>query len=245
MAVGANPIFEPQYDPCQRDAHDLSGCQLTPGLEGLFVAEIASHFYHYIQLQKLQWTFNQFVYMPSTHAERKCGFDVSFGHFDNESKRRVRLMHKLIIDWCDTNWKWDSNKEVNYKTKVHRCADHISKLVTQARDSEGRIRPYLSFSVCYCLHEYRRMGQKGIPAFEDIRRSIFIDLSPLANILSAHFNSVHPDGQLHIEHQMLGSESNLQARWVYPHGDKMLKAIGWEAFQNEAGTFLAGHARHG
>ena len=233
-AIKVHSVFEPHYDPCTHAEKNLSACDLATGLEGLFVADIAGRLHQHIRTFKPQWAFNQFVYMPSTRIEHKCGFDISFGHFEDDSKRRVRLMHKLIRHWCDTDWKWDSNGEVAPKTKVHRCADHILMLVSQFRHSDGKIRPYISFSV----HEYRRMGQPGIPSFGYAFRSLFIDLSPLSKILPTNFDSKAPTAQLVVTHQTAGQNPSIVVRRVSSSAQNELQASGWQEFQKTAGEFL-------
>ena len=229
-AVEKNGIYETHYDPCECNP---SSCKLSRGLEGLFVADIASRLHQEIQKHEHDWAFHEFVYMPSTKIEKKCGFDVSFGHFEREPKLRVRLMHKLQRNWCDTKWKWNS--------KSYRSSDHISKLVAQSRNSAGKIRPYVSFSVCYCLHEHRRMGRNDVPAFEDARRTLFVDLSPLREVFPEGFDCKNPAEWLEVVHSPEQGGLPFSARWVSAHGQVPLKVSNWADFSKTAVEFLRGN----
>ncbi len=231
-----NEVVEPDYvSPCR--TKDLS-CNLAKGIEGLFVANIASQLHLSIQEAKPEWTFHQFVYMPSTSIERKCGFDLSFGHFENASGRRVRLMHKLKTEWCDEDWDWNSDLEVT-PNGIYRCADHIFKLVSQFRDSDHKSHPFLSFSICHCLHEFRRMGSKSIPAFEDSRRSIFIDLRKLAEVLPDKFDNKERSGRLEVMHKVEQEKSSISARWILKGKTQTsLDVLDWSEFKKSAGAFL-------
>lgn len=229
-------IFEPWYDRCQ--LKNPSGCRIAPGLEGLFVAEIASRLHQEILEREPSWSFNQCIYMPATAIERKCGFDLSVGHF--EYRNRTRLMHKLIRKWCDEPWKWDSNMEIISKTNVRPCANHIANLVQQFRKSEHRIRPYLSFSVCFCLHEHRRMGRPGIPTFEDDQRSLFVDLSGLEAVIFDDFDSKAPLGRVEVVHTLEHGVPFFCARWIQDDLHEMpLPVFHWKGFLDATVDSLA------
>jgi hypothetical protein len=232
------PIFEPHYDPCICGKKNPSTCRLARGLEGLFVTDIVHRLYRRLSKRKRDWSFHECIYMPSPRIEGECGFDVSFGHFEEPSMHRVRLMHKLVPAWCDDAWKWSSNSEVDRKG-VYRCADHIFKLATQFWKSDGKIVPYLSFSVCFCLHEHRRMGRDGIPSFEDDRRSVFVELRPLSSILGSEFDSKAPGGELLVRHRVENHESPISACWRSREGKQTkLRVLGLQAFLNAAEGFL-------
>jgi len=237
-AVGNDPILDTHLDPCQSGENKPSDCKLAKGLEGLFVAEIASRFHQALRENKPEWGFHQCVYMPSTRIERKCGFDVSFGRFDHPLNRRVRLMHKLIRCWCDDSWEWHSNKEKDSEG-VHRAADHIFNLVNQCRLSGGRISPYVSCNVCFCLHEYRRMGSAVIAPFEDTRRSLFVELSPLCGVIPPEFDSKDPSGRLEISHSAHNGVSSVSACWIDVAGVKtVLEVCSWQRFIDSTKGFL-------
>jgi hypothetical protein len=38
----------------------------------------------------------------------------------------------------------------------------------------------LVINVCFCLHEFRRMGKPGIPDFDDLQRTVIVDLRNIA-----------------------------------------------------------------
>jgi len=237
IRAAVNEVVEPDYvSPCK--TKNVS-CKLATGIEGLFVTNIVSQLLRSIQKTKPEWAFHQFVYMPSTSIEGKCGFDVSFGHFENASGHRVRLMHKLITEWCDEDWAWNSNQGT--QDEARRCADHVFKLVKQFRDSGQKSRPFLSFSVCYCLHEFRRMGSsKDIPQFENARRSLFVDLSALAEVLPDNFDSKNPRGRLVVSHKVKDAKSPLSACWVSGDGKTQtsLQVLDWPGFKKFTDTFL-------
>jgi hypothetical protein len=227
-AAAEQDITEPCYDVCECENLQRN-CKLATGLEGLFVAEIASRFHAWLH-ERRGWKFNECIYFPSTRIERKCGFDLSIGHF--EQRRRVRLMHKLVQKWCDTGWDWHSKKEWSGDPKIYRCADHIVSLVQQFQQSQGLILPYLSLTACFCLHEHRRMGCDDIPAFEHHSRSLFIDLRPLAGVAAV-------SGRLEVKHTVDGDNSHLSARWASDDAENLDLAVSdWGAFRELTGNFL-------
>lgn len=225
--VESQKIFEPWYDRCQ--PKNVGQCDLATGIEGLFVAEIASRLHEQIEAYDKTCAFNRCIYMPSTVIEKNCGFDLSVGHF--ERRPRIRLMHKLIREWCDSPWEWTSKSEYDNKTGIYRCVAHIANLVDQFRKSDGQIRPFISFTVCYCLHEHRRMGQNRIPAFENRRRSLFVDLGPLAEFIPQKTVEKTRIGQLHISHKLERKRSVFEASWRRKGGaKKSLRVLNWSAF---------------
>ena len=244
-AAKSNNVSEPLYkvyNPCTPS--DITKCNFATGLEGSFVSDIASRVHRLLAGRKEELKFHECTYFPSTRIERKCGFDVSLGHF--ERKNRVRLMHKLIKSWCDTDWVWNSDAETYQKNgaKIYRCAEHIAKLVQQSKLSHGHIRPYLSFSVCFCLHEHRRMGREDIPCFEDEQRSLFIDLSPLVKLLDAHNGKLleAPKYSLRVEHRP--KDGGITSGWYLKvKKDKYKKIVdlpvfSWKAFSANTVEFL-------
>lgn len=231
-------INEPSYDPCSNNPKNVMPCSLAVGLEALFVAEIASRLHQLIRGRREEWKFNECIYTPSTRIESKCGFDVSVGHYEQSS--RVRLMHKLVQSWCDQPWSWNSSSEYKKKTTTYPCVDHIAKLLAQYVRSEHRIVPFLSISVCFCLHEHRRMGRPHIPPFEDERRSLFIDLRDLDAIPVEMLNKNTPQGRVEIDHAIEEEASKIEAFWSPIDGEKKkLRVMNWVDFAEFAVGFLA------
>jgi hypothetical protein len=217
-AVKSQPSFEPEaYDACQ--PKDVSKCTLARGIENLFVTGIMQRIFHRISKKREQWTFEECFYMPSTHIEGRCGFDVSIGNYKRSF--RVRLMHKLIQRWCDADWQWSLGK---------REKQHIGLITNQCWKSKkanagGYIRPFASFSICYCLHDYRRIGTENVPGFEDEKRHLFIDLEPLSK------SKLQPDklqlsiqrrGGMYLIHSSVGGK------------DIDLAPLSWDEFLKEA-----------
>jgi hypothetical protein len=202
----------------------------------LFVAEIASRVHQNIRTWQRPSNFNHCIYMPSTAIERKCGFDLSIGRFDEP--RRIRLMHKLICRWCDASWSWQSHSP-KQKSKVSRAASHLHSLITQFHDGKRLIRPYLSFTVCFCLHEHRRMGSDGIPPFQDSRRSFFIDLSGLRPVYRRRTDDMAATGCLKVSNAMNGNRAHLVAQWIRVNGAALrLPVLSWSEFLDHMKDFL-------
>jgi hypothetical protein len=205
----------------------------------LFVAEIASRIHAQIRNRQRRSTFNHWIYMPSTAIEGKCGFDLSIGRFDE--RRRIRLMHKLICRWCDVTWSWRSHSP-GQATKVSRAALHLHNLASQFIHGRRMIRPYLSFTVCFCLHEHRRLGSAGIPAFEDPRRSFFIDVSGLRAVFRPKAKNMAAAGYLKVSNAFKGNGAHLVAQWIRVNGTALrLPVLSWPEFLEEVRDFLLHH----
>ena len=152
-------------------------CKLRSGHEVTFVSLIADRLFRAIEeRQGRNLEYHQWVYMPSRRAERDVGYDLSLGKYDDESKRRIRSMHKLLLGWCDSRRFWS----LNPGSRDHK---HLEALIKDHRASEA-VRPYLVVHICYCIHEYRRMGLEhqgfNIPGVGSLLRTLVISLADLS-----------------------------------------------------------------
>lgn len=153
--------------------HSYDSCFLSPGIEHLFVWMAATRFVQ----AAADALPNSVIYAPHTRVEQ--GFDLSVGHFDQE--KRLRFMHKLLYgrdansSWCDEKWVWT--------TREKRARRQLLQLVS-AYERRQSLDPYLVIHVCYCLHEYRRMGAiidgVRIYPFEDCHRTVVVCLKDVA-----------------------------------------------------------------
>ncbi len=168
-----------------------AACILAPGIEHLFVALTANYLISPILASNNPWKYQDLVYCPHTTIERKCGFDLSIGHF--QRPYRVRTMHKLhygkkrLHPWTDEHWSWSTTD--GDKKECARIKRHLIRLLKAYNLPVAGFKVYEPFMVlhlCFCIHEYRRMGleQDGvtIPAFEDKLRTVVIDLRPLGDL---------------------------------------------------------------
>jgi hypothetical protein len=159
------------------------GCDLSGGIEHLFVALTAHHVYRQAWMVEGNLAFQHVIYSPHTTVEGQGGFDLSVGHY--KRPYRIRSMHKLLhaarphVPWCDEEWTWST---ADCHDNTHK---HINSLISTYNQS-ALYEPYLILHVCYCLHEYRRMGtsfgQVTIPPFTDIVRTIIVDLRPVRDV---------------------------------------------------------------
>jgi hypothetical protein len=90
-------------------------------------------------------------------------------------------MNKLLLGWCDTKRKW----ECNPASKDH---DHFIKLYNdwgKSEDSKNNLNFYLVINICFCIHEFRRMGLLPeeynyiIPGIDSLLRTMVIPLTPI------------------------------------------------------------------
>jgi hypothetical protein len=163
--------------------HKSGGCHLSPALEALFAGTLAQMLTKRLMEKQDKWLENEVLYAPHTTSECNVGFDYSVGHF--EGFKRVRWMHKHASNWCDDSFRWEPKN----KDETKRCVNHADLLLTQFRIQNYEIRPFLVLSVCYCLHEYRRMGRAQVPDVDDERRWVIADLRPLAACEKEHIAS--------------------------------------------------------
>jgi len=77
------------------------------------------------------------------------------------------------------------------------------------------------------------MGSDNIPSFEDKRRSLFIDLTPLAVVAGV------ADGRLEVKHRVEEKKSRFSAYWISNGVQTFdLTVCGWTTFRRVAGNFL-------
>lgn len=180
------PEHDRDIDPC---IVGEGGCFLSPGIEHIFVSLTAKAFVDYAWANQRLFPYQQLIYSPHSRVERPGGFDLSAGFVWQE--HRLRMMHKLIYarqetdPWCDESWAWTSMECQG------NASEHISNLV-HAHQTRTFLQPFLVIHVCFCLHEYRRMGlsigEVAIPGFADPRRTVAVDLSPLRDARDARAN---------------------------------------------------------
>ncbi len=106
--------------------------------------------------------------------------------------------------WCDRCWTYRFNYEPIEEEKYKGDYGHFIALIDPPRRDyehpDVQVFPYLVINVCYCIHDYRRMGivcQNGveIPPFSSLLRTVIVDLHHLKerldnqriNVSSDHF----------------------------------------------------------
>ena len=168
--------------------HQVEGrCHLSSGIEYSFVNLFCQRIFRRIPNPDLLG-YHQFFFIPNLKAEAKVGYDLSIGSFYQNS--RVRTMHKVINEkYCDQQWTYRFNFSRNKSGEFSKDYGHFIKLLFNNQgDLEHpgvEISPYLVINVCYCIHDYRRMGtlfeqdQLTVPSFHSLLRTIIIDLKAL------------------------------------------------------------------
>jgi hypothetical protein len=162
-------------------------CRLASGIETLFVSMTLHYLVGYLKSHRQSVNYERLFFIPSLSAENSGGFDLSIG--PSSHRPRIRIMHKVLYGkkinrWCDEKWSW---RIKNTRRDGHPVGDyrHLGDLVDNYRLSGGEFKPYLVLHVCYCVHEYRRMGMilNGIriPNFSSPLRTIIIDLCEIAD----------------------------------------------------------------
>jgi hypothetical protein len=167
---GNSDDYENLYHGCD---YLPGGCQLALALEALFAGKLSHELTDRVLHEQPNWKENEILYAPHPTSEGKVGFDYSIGYY--RGLKRVRWMHKHAAVWCDEpsfEWKPKSADKT-------RCQNHALKLIGQLAKGGENMRPFLVVSLCYCVHEYRRMGRGNVPEFDDPRRWIIADLRPL------------------------------------------------------------------
>jgi hypothetical protein len=151
-------------------------CPIAPGIEDLFRSQLAHTVVSHLRDQKNPVSFHDVIYSPHATKENS-GFDLSIGQFDLEP--RIRTMQKLINlkqrVWCDQPWKWSTDDD-------RTAPSQLCSLIETYLDPKNKQlhEPFLVINVCFCLHEFRRMGKSGIPDFDDPRRTVIVDLRDIA-----------------------------------------------------------------
>jgi hypothetical protein len=170
-------------NPCEVTS---ANCRLSSGIETTFVALTAHWLLEKVRADGHRVRFQEAIYMPSRRAERRGGFDLSIGEFTGRT--RVRTMHKVLYGksrfngtktfnrWCDESWNWAITQASGGDYM------HLWSLLDNFAQ-EQVFRPYLVLHLCYCVHEYRRMGRivEGlhIPAFDSLLRTVVVDLGAI------------------------------------------------------------------
>jgi hypothetical protein len=183
-------------NPCEVTS---ASCRLSSGVETAFVALTAHWFLRKMQVNHPGVEFQEAIFMPSRRAECRGGFDLSIGEFTGRA--RVRTMHKVLYGrsrfngtrtfnrWCDESWSWSITP---------RSGGDYRHLVSMLA-MEQAFQPFLILHICYCVHEYRRMGKvvKGlrIPGFDSLLRTVVVDLRTIAG--GAHGTVWRMDAQTH------------------------------------------------
>lgn len=166
-------------------------CKLKSGEESLFVTQFCHQLASHLLSKTVAIPFQQFFYCPSRRTEWKLGFDLSIGRVG--TSRRIRTMHKMIHGkWCDNRWERTLRKEDSL---------HIAILLANHYLGEEGLRPYIVLHVCFCVHDYRRMGidtgkKWSIPASDSLLRTALIDLVQLCedtSLSDTDWNSFRDD----------------------------------------------------
>ena len=158
-------------NPCEVGAL----CCLATGIEACFVAMTSHYAVNRLCNAGYDINFQRSIYIPNIRAEQKAGFDLSIG--SAFERPRVRTMHKHLYGkntfnkWCDEEWSWEilRNNEIDHR--------HLCSLIQNYENEDNVFQPFLILHICFCLHEYRRMGM-------DIENVIIPDIdSPLRTIV--------------------------------------------------------------
>lgn len=172
----------PALNPCKVES---AYCHLTTGIEHCFVALTCHKLALYLRETGIQSNFQDVIYIPNLRAEKKGGFDLSIGVGVSDLTPRLRTMHKMLDGrrsfnrWCDESWRWSITR------KDKKDWNHLNTLLSNYIDNlaNNEFRPFLILHVCYCLHDYRRMGKvidgTRIPDFSEPLRSTVIDISQI------------------------------------------------------------------
>jgi hypothetical protein len=165
--------INPETDYCKCNA----SCELQTGHEFCFVSLFANELFYSIHQNKPEAKYFEWVYIPNLRAENIVGYDLSVGQY--ETNRRIRTMNKLLMKpWCDQDMTW--NLAINGQDKRH-----FDILYKDFQNNKGEIKYFLILHSCYCIHEYRRMGDKVvlddntfiIPAINSFFRTTILPLN--------------------------------------------------------------------
>lgn len=206
-------------------------CPLAPGIEHMFVSYLAHEASQKLCQPGSGISYPNVIYCPHTTIEKKCGFDISIGHF--RKPHRVRVMHKLLnrrgkAKWCDESWDWKStdDKQSNY----HLAALLKAYDAPEPLKEKGRYEPFLCIHVCYCIHEFRRMGSKEaqIPDFYDPRRTVVVDLRKITEEVPKWQSDLLVDA----------SPPKRREKWPYTVSDKVQIFVSFDATNDEFNSYL-------
>jgi hypothetical protein len=159
-------------------------CPLSSGIEYSFVGAFCQEIFRRIPQENLP-NYYQFFYIPNLKAEEKVGYDLSIGHY--RQNNRIRTMHKVINEkYCDQSWSYLLKFANNKRGEIAGDYGHFIKLLNaHPEDLEQvgvQITSFLVINICYCIHDYRRMGvlfeheQLTIPSFCSLLRTVIVDL---------------------------------------------------------------------
>jgi len=163
---------------------DGNRCRLSSGIEYSFVSLFCDEIIRRLPQQNLP-QYQHIFFIPNLKAEAKVGYDLSIGHYSQNS--RVRTMHKVVNEkYCDQPWSYRFRYARNRRGEDAGDYGHFKKLLdAHQEDLEhpvAQISPFLVINICYCIHDYRRMGalfepeQLTIPPFESLLRTVIVDL---------------------------------------------------------------------
>lgn len=175
--ITGNHALSPVTDYCKvEDAN----CRLKSGHEVTFISLLSEQIFQRLKNSTEEYLFyNQWVYMPSRRAEEKIGYDLSIGKYD--CQKRVRTMNKLLLSWCDNRRAWSFKRG----GKDHNHFVRLYNDWAKSEDSKDSLTAYLVINICYCIHEFRRMGlilegyNYRIPGFDSLLRTLIVPLTPI------------------------------------------------------------------
>lgn len=179
-ALSDNHSLDPDVD--RRKTSGRTRCRLASGVEVNFVAMLCSYLVgHLSATRHYSPRFHEFFYIPNTRAEARVGYDLSIGQVS--SHFRIRTMHKLVLArWCDQKWQRSVSASFDVNGRPYRTYGHLTTLLEEY-DRHPNLEPYLVFNVCYCLHDYRRIGVDydgyPIPALDSLLRTFIISLDAI------------------------------------------------------------------
>lgn len=180
---------------------DRDQCPLSSGIEYSFVNLFCDEIIRRLSLQN-QHSYQHIFFVPNLKAEAKVGYDLSIGHY--RQNRRVRTMHKVINErYCDQPWSYRFKFDQTQSGEATGDYGHFLNLLNpRSADFELRvvnIRSFIVINICYCIHDYRRMGiisehhQIEVPAFSSLLRTIIVDLQALREQISLQNIDVSSD----------------------------------------------------
>jgi hypothetical protein len=165
-----------RIDQCaiEPNPNNKKPCRLKTRLEYAYVGLVTYELLREIRRRTQQeQKYQDWFYIPNLRAESKVGCDLSFGRINH--LHRVRSMHKVISSWCDLQRSWKIPARGPDR-------NHLAALISEHQNLRD-IQPYLILHVCYCLHDFRRMGQSCndfvIPGPTSLIRTVVIKLESL------------------------------------------------------------------
>lgn len=162
-------------------------CALSSGIEYSFVNVFCQEVFRSLPQENIP-EYHQIFYIPNLQAEAKVGYDLSVGHYQQNT--RIRTMHKVINErYCDQSWSFRFNYSINQRGEFSGDYGHFLELTGNATHADREqpdvnVLPFMVLNICYCIHDYRRMGsispdQITIPPFSSLLRTVIINLQIL------------------------------------------------------------------